>query len=299
MFEGCGLCDGYTSWPAGEWAIEPKVDGYRLSIVIDSEGNCEYYCRKPTQVGWAENVRHVGEELVRLGFRGCMVDGELMAESWNVLSSLIRRKRSDMDEETKQRIVDEVKFWVFDVVGGERGFYRFPRARKETRAYPVEYHVRRDLLAMWIKSTTIVRMVPSWRVYSEAEAMERYRELIDLGFEGAVLKDINAWYFFDRTNVWLKLKPFKTVEVTVVEAVEGGGRHVGRLGALTCMMAGGHLISVGGGFSDAEREKFWAHRSALAGLVIEVTMQDCETAVGRHCNFVRVRTELDCNQGWC
>jgi ATP-dependent DNA ligase len=70
----------------------------------------------------------------------------------------------------------------------------------------------------------------------------------------------------------VKVQP--TMDYVVMRVVEGGGKHVGRLGAIVCgLYEDGKLVekvSVGGGFSDSVREVLWASRSRLVGKVIEV-----------------------------
>ena len=96
---------------------------------------------------------------------------------------------------------------------------------------------------------------------------------IDKGFEGIMVKPINGPYECKRSSLWLKVKPFIEVSLTVKDVEEGTGRNVGKLGALIVEGTdGGKFIktNVGSGLTDTDRETFWKHKDKLFGQVIEV-----------------------------
>jgi DNA ligase-1 len=99
------------------------------------------------------------------------------------------------------------------------------------------------------------------------------QEAVDGGYEGIMIKDLEAVYECKRSHAWLKLKPFIEVSLEVVDVEEGTGRNQGRLGALVCSgQDDGRTITVncGSGFSDNDRGVFWANRSELVGQIVEV-----------------------------
>jgi DNA ligase-1 len=96
---------------------------------------------------------------------------------------------------------------------------------------------------------------------------------IDRGFEGIMIKPISGIYECKRSPLWLKVKPFIEVSLTVKDVEEGTGRNVGKLGALICEGTdGGKFIktNVGSGLSDKDRETFWKSKDKLIGQVVEV-----------------------------
>lgn len=107
------------------------------------------------------------------------------------------------------------------------------------------------------------------------------------GYEGAVLKGAHSPYEQKRSPYWLKLKMTRTVDLPVLQAVFGKGKHQGKLGSLTCEF-NGRFVDVGTGFSDAERIEFLIHMPKM----IEVQYQEV-TPDGslRHPRFIRVRED--------
>jgi DNA ligase-1 len=99
------------------------------------------------------------------------------------------------------------------------------------------------------------------------------KSAVENGYEGIMIKDLNAPYECKRSTAWLKLKPFIEVSLEVIEIEEGTGRNVGRLGAFVC--AGDDdgkriKVNVGSGFSDSNRDDFWNHRNSCIGNIVEV-----------------------------
>jgi DNA ligase-1 len=99
------------------------------------------------------------------------------------------------------------------------------------------------------------------------------KSAIENGYEGLMLKDPTAPYECKRTKSWLKMKPVIEVSLEIADIEEGTGKHAGRLGALVCTgVDDGRLIrvNVGSGFSDHDRDEFWAARADIIGQVVEI-----------------------------
>jgi DNA ligase-1 len=102
------------------------------------------------------------------------------------------------------------------------------------------------------------------------------KSAVENGYEGIMIKDLNAAYECKRSTAWLKLKPFIEVSLEVIEIEEGTGRNVGRLGAFVCSGNddGKRIkVNVGSGFSDSNRDSFWAshvENDNIVGQIVEV-----------------------------
>ena len=96
---------------------------------------------------------------------------------------------------------------------------------------------------------------------------------IDRGFEGIMVKPVNGIYECKRSTLWLKVKPFIEVSLTVKATEEGTGRNVGKLGALIVEgKDSGKFIktNVGSGLSDTDREVYWKYMNKVVGQIVEV-----------------------------
>jgi DNA ligase-1 len=107
----------------------------------------------------------------------------------------------------------------------------------------------------------------------ELEFKQYNKDAIDAGYEGIMIKDVNAVYESKRSRSWLKMKPFIEVSLTAVAVEEGTGKNAGRMGAV--LFEGtddGKFISVsvGGGWSDKDRDDIWLSKDDVIGQVGEV-----------------------------
>jgi DNA ligase-1 len=104
--------------------------------------------------------------------------------------------------------------------------------------------------------------------------MNRYaQDCVAEGFEGIMIKSMDAPYLCKRTDSWMKWKPTITVDLSIVGFEEGTGRNLGRVGAIICEGDdnGRHIrVNVGSGLSDSNRDEYWNARNDLLGHLVEV-----------------------------
>ena len=89
---------------------------------------------------------------------------------------------------------------------------------------------------------------------------------VNEGYEGIMIKDYEGKYECKRSTSWLKSKPVIEVSLKVKSIEEGTGRNEGRLGAVYVEGTDNgkrFQLSVGSGFSDSQRLKFWENRKNL------------------------------------
>ena len=107
----------------------------------------------------------------------------------------------------------------------------------------------------------------------EIDFRDYMKEMVEAGYEGVMIKEVDAPYECKRTTSWLKMKPFIEVSLAVVSVEEGTGRNQGRLGALICE---GHddgkfiRVNVGSGFTDEQRSELWQAKDSLVEQIVEV-----------------------------
>lgn len=74
------------------------------------------------------------------------------------------------------------------------------------------------------------------------------------GGEGLMLRKPGSQYEHGRSRTLLKVKVFEDLDATVAFHIPGKGKHLGRLGALRCVLDNGIEVDVGTGLTDKERE---------------------------------------------
>jgi DNA ligase-1 len=132
------------------------------------------------------------------------------------------------------------------------------------------------------------------------EQMERYaKNCVNDGYEGIMIKTLEAPYECRRSTFWMKWKPVITVDLQIVEVEQGTGKNSNRMGAFVCEgIDDGKFISVnvGSGVSDSERESYWENRDTLIGRTVEilcdsVSQNQDESYSLRFPRFVRFRDD--------
>jgi ATP-dependent DNA ligase len=278
------LCRTYNNEPIEkEHYLEPKFDGLRGLVAVDDMKQAVAYSRNGKPF-W--NIDHILTELQKLEWKNYILDGEFYSVDWNQSMSILKRQSDHPDKLN-------IRYHVWDVLA-------IPEWQNGRSLRPLR--TRRTILEKGFPGLEFIKVVDPILVNNQQEIQEGYVKLLEMGYEGGILKDPDSQYVLGaRSKGWLKLKPWTDADLQVVGAVEGMGKHVGRLGALQLSGTAEWknksytvLTEVGTGFNDVERESLWALHKAdkLLGTIIEIKFQDI-TAEGacRFPVFNRIRSD--------
>ena len=121
----------------------------------------------------------------------------------------------------------------------------------------------------------IVKQVPGRLVKNQEELLEMYVSETSAGFEGVMLKDLDALYLFKRSSNIKKLKPTMTFEGVVVGHYEGnrGTKREGLWGGFEVKLPNNIVTRVGGGFTDKLKSEINLDPDVWIGRVVEVEGQ--------------------------
>ena len=250
----------------GKKQIEIKLDGVRVITIIQGD-KVEMFSRNGKQF---HNFGHIIEELEAVVAEypvpyPLVLDGEVMSSDFQDLMKQVHRKDGKQSTDAVLHLFDTIPLGCF-----KAGVWDKPQSfRSAITKHWVEEHkdVLKHVQALDWEDVDL----------DTPEGNKRFVELnkqaVEGGYEGVMIKDVDAPYECKRTHAWLKAKPFIEVTLEVKDVEEGTGRNEGRLGALVC--AGeddGRMVQVncGSGFSDSDRDSFWDSRSVLIGQLVEV-----------------------------
>lgn len=96
------------------------------------------------------------------------------------------------------------------------------------------------------------------------------KEAIDNKQEGVMVNLADAKYVCKRTDSLLKVKVFNTVDLRVVNMLEGEGKYEGKLGSLVVDYKG-YRVGVGTGLSDEDRGWMWSDKDKVIGKIVEIS----------------------------
>ena len=96
---------------------------------------------------------------------------------------------------------------------------------------------------------------------------------VDEGYEGVMIKALNAPYTFGRSHDVMKYKAFHDVDLKIQGLLEGTGKHSGKLGSIIVVFNGVE-VQVGSGLTDELRETIWNAPDDFIGRLVEIRYQE-------------------------
>ncbi len=267
----------------GTKRLEPKLDGVRvlMNVVPFPGGGAHIVCYSRNGkvfenfahieeqvhrnvgelIAAASKTKHMSSGILKQGF---ILDGEVVSNSFQELMRQARRKENAAAEDSV--------FHVFDII---------PLADFRRGHWNAQLSKRIELLEAMqpaIDKMSSVELLPHLMVDLDTHAgrsqLERYaKDMVNAGFEGIMIKNLDAPYLCKRSTDWMKWKPTITVDLQVIGLEEGTGRNKGRLGAFVCngIDDGKEItVNVGSGVSDNERDIFWKERNFIVGRTVEI-----------------------------
>ena len=251
---------------SGKKQIEVKLDGVRVITIIQGD-KVEMFSRNGKQF---HNFEHIIAEIKEVlkekpAPYDIVLDGEVMSANFQDLMKQVHRKSGGN--------ADDAVLHLFDTI---------PLADFKQGGWDKPQSFRSLITKHWVEENQdVLKHVQAleWEDVDldTPEGEKRFVELnktaVDGGYEGVMIKDVEAPYECKRTHAWLKAKPFIEVTLEVMDVEIGTGRNEGRLGAFVC--AGNDdgkdiKVNCGSGFSDSQRDSFWTDRSSIVGQLVEV-----------------------------
>ena len=258
----------HESKVCGTKMIEVKLDGVRVLTVVYPDGRVDQFSRNGKEL---LNFGHIKDQFSAVASNltePTVFDGEVMSSSFQDLMKQVHRKENVT--------AGDAVLHLFDII---------PLDKFQEGKFAVKQRERTEWLKQWYDEN--VDLLPNVTVLDHAvvdldtdEGQKLFsmynKSAVENGYEGIMIKELDATYECKRSTAWLKLKPFIEVSLEVINVEEGTGRNVGRLGALVCTGVddGKHIkVNVGSGFSDSNRDSFWASHvedDNIVGQIVEV-----------------------------
>ena len=245
----------------GEVYVEPKLDGVRVITICDvDKDEVKMFSRNGKELNNFPKILQQFDEMMDQLGESMVFDGEVMSDDFQTLMREIHRKGGAKTDDAVLNVFDCLPLDYFKM-----GEYEMTLAK------------RKQILDDFEFGSNISRVEYVKMNLSDDDGQKMFADYnklcIDKGFEGIMVKPIVGSYECKRSSLWLKVKPFIEVSLTVKDVEEGTGRNVGKLGAL--IVEGNDMdkfikTNVGSGLTDNDREEFWKAKEKLIGQVVEV-----------------------------
>ena len=249
----------------GKKLLEPKLDGVRVITIVNADNKTATMYSRNGKV--LENFGHITAALeanINLFDRSMVLDGEMVSSSFQALMKQVHRKS---DAETT-----DARLMLFDILP----LSEFQKG-KSVLGQKRRSNLLRSMKSVFDKVGSI-DIIPQIEIdlaeyVGELQFKQYNKDAIEAGYEGIMIKDVDAIYECKRSVSWLKQKPFIEVSLTVTAVEEGTGKNAGKLGALICEGEddGKKIqVNVGSGLTDSQRAEFWNDQQDLLGQIVEI-----------------------------
>lgn len=277
---GCQLATNCEGRPEMEGIkrLEPKLDGVRvLMVVYFSDDGCHVvsYSRngkifenfKHIETQLLENITKIQRSLANriADGTGIVFDGEVIGNTFQDLMRQARRKENVN--------ADDSIFHIFDLIPLDdfrRGYWNANLSKRIGLLEKI-----RPVINNMDNIELVPHIIVDLDTSEGMDQLQRYaKDKVLEGYEGIMIKNVDAPYESRRSTFWMKYKPIHDFDLTVIGIEEGTGRNKGRMGALVCegIDDGKHIcVNVGSGYSDEERDSYWQNKNLIIGRTAVIT----------------------------
>lgn len=235
--------------------VSPKLDGQRMLCI-----NGQFYSRTGRPI---PNIQLESYFKSLEGLQDVVLDGELYAHG------IIFQELSKTLTNEDKPITIKLKYHVYDAI---------PRKDWLAQKTKLDYTDRLKLLRSTVNSICDYKKVidvAADLVYDSSEVVEIYKKYLKDGYEGCMLKAPDGKYQWKRVTLksgeMIKLKPFKSEDLEIINVIEGEGKFQGTLGSIVVAINTNIACSVGSGFDDSLRKEIWRNKSKFIGKMAEIS----------------------------
>lgn len=207
--------------------VQHKFDGLRCIAVVKG-GKCRLYSRTRKEFKTVPHINEHVEDLCRINnMPDVMFDGELYSheyrDNFEDIASLIKRGEVHPD-------VGVIDYFIYDLPS------------QHNVNYEGRFLTLKTIFAGKNGHRNLVR-VPSFNIKNVDELKPKHDKFVADGYEGLMVRDPDAPYYFKRTHALLKYKVFRDEEFVIVGVKEGKGKLMGSAGSFLCLTEEGKEFS--------------------------------------------------------
>jgi DNA ligase-1 len=264
-----------------------KMDGrYCNAIIRGGEVELESRQGEPTSVGNALFLFHLSH------LSDCVLNGELTVDGMDrytangVIASIVdiekkREKRSESENNkvvsafvskygNYQEIINRIVYTVWDVLTVNEYFAKESGISYANRRLNLKHTL--SLLYGPVSSEIRVALVESKLVKNKAEAFAHFKEALERGLEGTVLKALNGKWKDGKPTWQVKMKTEITLDLRIMGFKFGkkGTKNENVISTLQTTSSCGLLVTNPSGMDEAMMEFVTANQDKLLGTVVEV-----------------------------
>lgn len=157
--------------------LQPKLDGVRMFALIDKNGELQLFSRQSKPIKNIPLIRSHLETIFQK-YPNIVLDGELTLPNQKELCGILSRKNTTENK--------DIKYHIFDVIDRNNMQSTFQNRWKIAEKIAEKYNN--------------INIVPTIIVNNKNEINNYFNEMVEKGFEGAIIRNMNTIYKMGKSS---------------------------------------------------------------------------------------------------
>lgn len=267
-----------TKWP--NIVIEEKYDGVRVIAIVKGD-EVSYFTRSFNELPQrclqkiTSEIRLLlnGIDVPQPGifFDGELTDSNRKSVSGKVTQMLKGNPADSIGDDMLYNIFDVEEVQVLESGKGVNPFYR-RRQLLETMFKSNKWDLIVDrLIEQKNEKVELTSLVLANSITTDDHSLihKTYKELVDVGGEGVIVKSPDHLYECKRSKSWIKIKEVNDCDLIIKGWYPGEGKREGFIGGLICEDLSGKVqVKVGSGFTEEDLKTLSQDPDGLVGKIV-------------------------------
>jgi ATP-dependent DNA ligase len=259
--------------------IEEKYDGVRVIAIVKGD-DVAYFTRSFNELP-GRCLQKITREIrlllngIDVPHPGIFFDGELTdlnrkSVSGKVTQMLKGNPADSIGDDMLYNIFDVEEAQVLETGKGVNPFYR-RRELLETMFKNNKWNLIVDrLIEQKNEKVELTSLVLANSITTDDHSLihKTYKELVDVGGEGVIVKSPDHLYECKRSKSWIKIKEVNDCDLIIKGWYPGEGKREGYIGGLICEDSSGEVkVKVGSGFTEEDLKTLSQDPDGLVGKI--------------------------------
>lgn len=269
----CQLAVGYGKIEHlnGVKMMDFKYDGIRaLAVLNPSTGEVNIFSRNWERFENFKEIKNALKKTLKFFSEPVVLDGEIVGSNYQEVLAQVHRKNEVSTESARFVVFDMLSLEEFELGKSEKNLEQRHEELMELRDSIEE---EEELPQIYFMDKIFFSFKKKYPEQTKRILGDLVKKVVNLGYEGVMLKDPSSYYKRERSRAWIKVKPKMDLTFSIVGFQEGRKKHKNRLGALHCVgtWEGKELrVSVSAGFKDILREEIWQNQELYLNKKVDI-----------------------------